>query len=111
MCHSILNNVLDNSELIFKQIIDCLKVGGYAIFASKIRIDGQNLHENEIKELEKKGLWKFKTDYQFYKYDKVFGAAIGKFSTKKVLYLVYEKVDRNKWLLEQENIRLAEVAE
>ena len=56
-------------------------------------------------------MWKFKTDYQFYKYDKVFGAVIGKFSSRKVLYLAYEKIDQNVWRQEQEKIRLAEVAE
>ena len=81
------------------------------MFATKIDLNGNNLYEKEIKALEKNGYWRFTTDYQFYRYDKLCGDCLGQFSPKKVLYLVYQKIDHSKWLVDQENIRLAEIAE
>ena len=105
VCHSLLNNDLDNSSAIFRQMIDCLKVGGFAVFAARIGPDGRNQFEAEIKELEKSGFWKFKTEHQF---DKVYGV---KFPSRKALYLAFEKVDHDAWRQEQGKLRLAEVAE
>lgn len=93
VCHSMINNILDSSNIIFHQMIDCLRVGGYAVFATKIDLNGNNLYEQEIKELEKTGYWKFTTDYNFFRYDKLCGESMGQFSKKKVLYLVYQKID------------------
>ena len=100
-----------SSKTIFQQMLDCLKNDGYAVFATKIDMQGNNIYEKEIQKLEDEGFWKFVTDYKFYRYDKVCGDAIGKFSPKKIHYLVYQKIDHAKWLTTQENIRLAEIQE
>ena len=100
-----------SGEVILRQILDCLKIDGYAVFATKLDMHGNNVYETEVTHLEKNGYWKFITDYKFYRYDKLCGNKIGKFSPKKVHYLVYQKMDHVKWLADQENIRLAEVAE
>ena len=36
---------------------------------------------------------------------------VGKFSPKKVLYLVYQKIDHDQWLKDKEAKRLADIAE
>ena len=100
-----------SGETIFQQLLDCLKVDGYAVFATKLDMHESNVYEKEIKELEENGYWKFITDYKFYRYDKLCGNGVGKFSPKKVHYLVYQKMDHVQWLTAQENIRLAQIAE
>lgn len=92
-----MNNMLDTMEMsidtILNQILDCIKVDGYAVFATKLDMHGNNVYDPEIKKLEQNGYWKFITDYKFYRYDKLGGNKVGKFSPKKVHYLVYQKVD------------------
>lgn len=115
VCHSLVNNMLDTMEMsietILQQFLDCLKVDGHAVFATKLDMHGNNVYDPEIRRLEQNGFWKFVTDYKFYRYDKLGGNKVGKFSPKKVLYLVYQKMDHIQWLTDQENLRLAQAAE
>ena len=68
------------------------------------------MYEQDIKILEENGYWKLITKYQFYRYDMLNGK-VGKFSPKKVLYLVYQRIDHEQWIKDKEAIRLAEIAE
>jgi hypothetical protein len=47
----------DFDEVVFKQLLDCLKVGGFAIFATKLDFYNKNLYEEHIQKLEEEGLW------------------------------------------------------
>ena len=109
--NSMINNN-DYDEVVFTQILDCLKIGGFAIFATKLNYHNQNQYEQEIKKLEEDGYWKFTAEHTFYRYDKLC-EKVGKFSTKLVKILAYQKNDYEQWLADkerekQEALRLAE---
>ena len=57
ICNSLINNIIDFQDVIFQQLHDCLKTGGYAVFATKLDLQGENLYEKEIKQLEETGYW------------------------------------------------------
>lgn len=79
-CASLINNC-DLTIKIFEDLISCVKIGGFIIFATKLDQKNFNEYEKEINQLTENGYWKFTTDHTFYRYDKLFGD-LGKFSNK-----------------------------
>lgn len=79
-----------------------VKVGGYVIFATKLDKNNNNIYESQINSLVEDGYWRYETQHQFYRYDKLFGD-MGKFSSKLVKVLVYQKNDRDQWLWLKKN--------
>lgn len=75
---------------VFKDVLLCLKVGGYAIFATKLNFKKQDIYEEVVKELSDLGCWKFTAQHQFYRYDKLCGN-MGQFSNKLVKVVAYQK--------------------
>lgn len=69
-------------------ILDCLKIGGFGIFASKLNFHSNNQYEKEIKELVDEEYWQFTSEHSFFRYDKLCGK-VGKFSTKPVKIFAY----------------------
>lgn len=100
---SILNN--DGYDIkIFKNMVECCKTNGFIVFATKLDFHQKNQYEPEIKELEDTGFWQFTSEHSFYRYDKLCDK-VGKFSTKLVKILCYQKIDHSKWLAEQAVIK------
>lgn len=89
MVPSMINNGGFDLE-VFKDILLCLKVGGYAIFATKLNFKKQDIYEDLVKELSEMGCWKFTAQHQFYRYDKLCGN-MGQFSNKLVKVIAYQK--------------------
>ena len=44
---------------VFKDMLKCLRIGGFAIFATKLNYLNQDIYESEINELQDGGYWKF----------------------------------------------------
>ena len=67
-------SLINNSDLdinVFKNIIDCLKIGGHAIFATKLDLHSVDIYDTHIKQLEAEGFWKFTSEHMFNRYDKL----------------------------------------
>ena len=80
------NNGYDRK--VFMDMLYCLKVRGYAVFATKLNYFKQDIYENEIKSLSEEGYWEFTSEHEFYRYD-MLCEGMGKFSTKLVKVLAY----------------------
>jgi hypothetical protein len=98
-----LNNC-DHDIRIFKNLIDFLKVGGHVIFATKLDLHNKDIYAPLIKQLEKEGMWQFTSEHMFYRYDKLCDNK-GKFSRKFVKILTYQKIDRYKFIQEEERAK------
>lgn len=70
----------------------CLKVGGFAVFATKLNYTKQDIYDGEIKQLASEGYWNFTAEHEFFRYD-MLCEGMGKFSTKLVKVLAYQKQD------------------
>lgn len=90
-CASLINNC-DLDIKIFYDLLSMVKVGGFCIFATKLDKMNNNEYDKFISQISEEGRWRFTTDHTFYRYDKLFGD-MGKFSTKLVKILVYQKED------------------
>lgn len=77
---------------VFKDMLYCLKIGGFAVFATKLNYFKQDIYQKEIDQLREEGWWNFTSDHQFYRYD-MLCEGMGKFSTKLVKVLAYQKCD------------------
>ena len=44
---------------VFVQLLQCLRVGGFAIFATKLDAQRQDIYEHVVKDLTEKGYWAF----------------------------------------------------
>jgi len=86
-CPSLINNC-DITETAFLQLLDCLKVGGHAIFSTKLDLHGNDIYDHIIKKLEDTGYWKFTCEHKFNRYDKLTDKK-GKFSRKMVKVVAY----------------------
>ena len=75
---------------VFEDILKCLRIGGFAIFATKLNYLNQDIYEQEINSLKDDGYWRFTAQHVFFRYDKLCGN-IGQFSNKKVKIVAYEK--------------------
>lgn len=84
------NNGYDRK--VFLDMLYCLKVGGFAVFATKLNYFKQNIYQDEIKSLTEEGYWNFTSEHQFFRYD-MLCEGMGKFSTKEVKVLAYQKLD------------------
>lgn len=36
ICNSMINNIIDFEDVVFQHLHDCVKIGGFAIFATKL---------------------------------------------------------------------------
>ena len=77
---------------VFVQLLQCLKVGGFAIFATKLDAGKQDIYEHVVKELSENGNWAFTAQHAFYRYDKLCGN-MGQFSNKLVKVLSFQKLE------------------
>lgn len=82
-------NHLDNK--VFEEMLLSLKVGGFAIFATRTMYLTQYGYGPRIKELEEEGRWKFVKEITFDRYDKI-GEAVGRFSKVEAKAFVYQKL-------------------
>lgn len=80
------NNGYDKK--VFLDMLYCLKVGGHAVFATKLNYFKQDIYDQEIKQLNEEGYWNFTSEHQFFRYD-MLCEGMGKFSTKLVKVLAY----------------------
>ena len=76
---------------VFVLLLQCLRVGGFAIFATKLDAGRQDIYEHVVKELTEKGFWAFTAQHSFYRYDKLCGN-MGQFSNKLVKVLAFQKL-------------------
>ena len=86
-CASLINNC-DITESAFLSLLDCLKIGGHAVFSTKLDLHGKDIYDPIIKKLESEGHWKFTCEHKFNRYDKLTDKK-GKFSNKMVKVLSY----------------------
>lgn len=77
---------------VFTDMLYCLKVGGFAVFATKLNYTKQDIYDGEIKQLASEGYWNFTAEHEFFRYD-MLCEGMGKFSTKLVKVLAYQKQD------------------
>lgn len=92
-CASLINNC-DITESAFIGLLECIKIGGHAIFTTKLDINSVDIYEPIIKKMESDGYWKFTCEHKFNRYDKLTDKK-GKFSRKMVKVLAYQKIDRD----------------
>ena len=78
-------------DKVFKDTLKCLRVGGYAIFATKLNFYNKDIYEEMVKDLAEQGCWQFTAQHQFYRYDKLCGN-MGQFSKKIVKVVAYQKM-------------------
>lgn len=76
---------------VFIDILNCLRIGGFAIFATKLNYFKQDIYDADIKQLSEEGFWRYTGEHQFFRYDKLCGN-IGQFSNKEVKILAYQKI-------------------
>lgn len=69
------------------------------IFATKLNYFKHDIYTDEIQKLSDEGYWKFTAAHQFYRYDKL-ADNMGKFSTKLVKIVAYEKHDHDAYVAE-----------
>ena len=67
---------LDNK--VFDEMIISLKVGGYAVFATRTMYLGEYGYSQKMKELEEEGMWKYIKEITFDRYDRL-EETIGRF--------------------------------
>ena len=101
---SMINNN-DCDKRMFLDLLKCLKIGGFAIFATKLNLNQENEYEKEIQEMVAEKHWEYTADHTFYRYDKLCGG-VGKFSTKLVKVFACQKTDHVAWAKEQDEIRI-----
>ena len=94
----------DYDEKVFLDLISCVKLGGFIIFATKLNYFGEDQYAAEIKKLVEQKYWQFTSEHSFYRYDKLCDG-VGKFSTKLVKIYAYQKTDHQVWVQEQEELR------
>lgn len=80
-----------------------LKIGGFAVFATKLNYFKQDIYDEEIKKMTAEGYWNFTAEHQFFRYD-MLCEGMGKFSTKLVKVLAYQKNDYESIFQERERI-------
>jgi hypothetical protein len=78
----------------------CLKIGGFAVFATKLNYFKQDIYDSDIKKMTEEGYWNFTAEHQFFRYD-MLCEGMGKFSTKLVKVLAYQKNDYETLFAEQ----------
>lgn len=83
-------------ERVFIDLLKCLKLGGFVIFATKLNFHQENQYEAHIQKLIDEDYWKYTSEHSFYRYDKNADGS-GKFSNKKVKILSFQKVDHEAW--------------
>lgn len=69
-------------EKIFHEMLKQVKMGGILIFATKLDLTQENQYGKEMNKMNEEMYWKFITEHEFYRYDKISGNT-GKFSNKK----------------------------
>lgn len=84
---------------VFTDLLKCLKLGGYLIFATKLNFAQENMYETEFEKLTGENYWKFISEHSFFRYDKNADGS-GKFSNKKVKVLAFQKTDHDAWFAE-----------
>jgi hypothetical protein len=84
---SLINNNGYDSK-VFKDMLKPLKIGGFAVFATKLNYFKQDIYNEEIKKMTAEGYWNFTAEHQFFRYD-MLCEGMGKFSTKLVKVLAY----------------------
>jgi predicted TPR repeat methyltransferase len=77
---------LDNN--VFEEMLMALKVGGYAVFATRTMYLEQYSYGLKIKELEEQARWKLVKDITFDRYDQI-EEAVGRFSKVEIKGYVY----------------------
>lgn len=87
ICPSMINNNGFDRK-VFIDLLYCLKVDGFVVFATKLNYFKQDIYENEIKSMVEDGYWNFTAEHQFYRYD-MLADKMGKFSTKLVKIVAY----------------------
>lgn len=80
------NNGYDKK--VFLDMLKPLKIGGFAVFATKLDQLKQDIYSDIIKHMTSEGYWNFTAEHQFFRYD-MLCEGMGKFSTKLVKVLVY----------------------
>ena len=105
-----MTNNTDVDEVVFHQMVDCLKMGGFVIFSTKLNYLNQNIYEEHISKMVADNYWNYTAEHSFYRYDKLCDKIGGKFSTKQVKVLVYQKIDREKVTAGLENEKKEELA-
>ena len=90
ICPSMINNGGFDIK-VFTQMLQCLRVGGFAIFATKLDTHKQDIYEPVVKELTENGYWAFTAQHSFYRYDKLCGS-MGQFSNKLVKVISFQKM-------------------
>ena len=63
-----------------------------------------------IRKLESDGYWKFTSEHQFNRYDKLTQNK-GKFSKKMIKVVTYQKIDHDAWVVESEKARILAIEE
>ena len=99
---SMINNDGFDSR-VFKDLLKCLKLGGFVIFATKLNFAQENQYQNEIKIMTEEEYWVYTAEHSFYRYDKNADGS-GKFSNKMVKILAFQKTDHDAWA-EKKRIR------
>ena len=84
---SMINNDGFDSR-VFKDLLKCLKLGGFVIFATKLNFAQENQYESEFKAMKEEDYWTYTAEHSFYRYDKNADGS-GKFSNKMVKILAY----------------------
>ncbi len=56
ICPSMINNG-GFDDKVFKDTLKCLRVGGYAIFATKLNFYNKDIYEEMVKDLANEGCW------------------------------------------------------
>ena len=77
---------------VFFDLLELVQVGGFIVFATKLNYFKQDIYAAEIKQLQEEGHWNFTAEHQFFRYD-MLADKMGKFSTKLVKVLAYQKSD------------------
>ena len=80
---------LDNN--VFEEMLLALKVGGYAVFATRTMYLEQYSYGTKIKELEEAARWKLIKEITFTRYDQI-EEAVGRFSKVEIKGFVYQKL-------------------
>jgi len=81
------DNHLDSS--VFEEMLLSLKVGGIAVFTTRVEYLTKLGYGPYIEKLENEGKWKFVKKDVFYKYDKHQDQEVGRFAKTEVTIFAY----------------------
>ena len=81
---------------VFTDLLKCLKICGFVIFATKLNFHLENQYEELIQKMIDEQYWSYTAEHSFYRYDKNADGS-GKFSNEKAKILTFQKTDHESW--------------